>query len=59
MLYEVITQERQGLLETLGVEERLRRVLLHVQRQIGLLKAQAEIKSKVQEELGERQREMS
>jgi ATP-dependent Lon protease len=55
---EIPQQERQGLLETLGVEERLRRVLLHVQRQIGLLKAQAEIKSKVQEELGERQREM-
>jgi len=55
---EIPKQERQGLLETLGVEERLRRVLLHAQRQIGLLKAQAEIKSKVQEELGERQREM-
>lgn len=55
---EIPQQDRQGLLETLGVEERLRRVLLHVQRQIGLLKAQAEIKSKVQEELGERQREM-
>ncbi len=51
-------EDRQDLLETLGVEERLRRVLLHVQRQIGLLNAQAEIKSKVQEELGERQREM-
>jgi ATP-dependent Lon protease len=55
---DIASQERQGLLEALGVEERLRRVLLHVQRQIGLLKAQAEIKSKVQEELGERQREM-
>jgi len=55
---EIPIQDRQGLLETLGVEERLRRVLLHVQRQIGLLKAQAEIKSQVQEELGERQREM-
>ena len=51
-------QDRQNLLETLGVEERLRRVLLHVQRQIGLLDAQADIKSQVQEELGERQREM-
>ncbi len=55
---DVSPQDRQGLLETIGVEERLRRVLLHVQRQIGLLRAQAEIKSKVQEELGERQREM-
>lgn len=50
--------DRQELLETLGVEERLRRVLVHVQRQIGVVKAQAEIKSQVQEELGERQREM-
>jgi len=36
----------------------LRRVLVHVQRQIGLLEAQEEIKSQVQEELGQRQREM-
>ena len=50
--------EKQGLLETLNVEDRLRRVLVHVQRQIGLLEAQEEIKSQVQEELGERQREM-
>src|SRR5256885_5467448 len=47
-----------SLLETLGVEDRLRRVLVHVQRQIQLMDAQEEIKSKVQEELGERQREM-
>src|SRR2546425_402507 len=50
--------ERQGLLETLSVEERVRRVLVHVQRQIGVLDAQEEIKSQVQEEIGERQREM-
>jgi ATP-dependent Lon protease len=50
--------EKQGLLETLNVEERLRRVLVHVQRQVGLLEAQEDIKSQVQEELGERQREM-
>ena len=50
--------ERQSLLETLAVEERLRRVLVHVQREIGMLDAQAEIKTQVQEELGERQREM-
>ena len=41
--------ERQQLLETLSVEERLRRVLVHVQRQIGVLSAQEDIKSKVQE----------
>jgi ATP-dependent Lon protease len=55
---ELPVAEKQALLETLGVEERLRRVLIHVQRQIGMLAAQAEIKSQVQEELGERQREM-
>jgi ATP-dependent Lon protease len=55
---ELPPPEKQGLLETLSVEERLRRVLVHVQRQIGLLEMQEEIKSQVQEELGERQREM-
>ena len=50
--------EKQGLLETLSVEERLRRVLVQVQRQIEMLEAQEDIKSQVQEELGERQREM-
>src|SRR2546429_9683611 len=55
---EVKAPERQALLETLAVEERLRRVLVHIQRQIGVLDAQEEIKSQVQEELGERQREM-
>src|SRR5512141_1646087 len=50
--------EKQGLLETLSIEDRLRRVLVHVQRQVGLLEAQEDIKSQVQEELGERQREM-
>ena len=50
--------ERQSLLETLAVEDRLRRVLVHVQRQIGVLEVQEDIKTQVQEELGERQREM-
>src|SRR6266540_3993010 len=55
---DVTPAQRQALLETLSVEERLRRVLVHVQRQISVLDAQEEIKSQVQEELGERQREM-
>src|SRR5213082_76420 len=55
---EIDPAERQGILETLSVEDRLRRVLVHVQRQIGVLDAQEQIKSQVQEELGERQREM-
>src|SRR6266702_4616073 len=50
--------ERQALLETLSVEDRLRRVLVHVQRQIAVLEAQEHIKSQVKEELGGRQREM-
>ena len=55
---EIEPAERQALLETLAVEDRLRRVLVHVQRQIGVLDAQEQIKSQVQEELGERQREL-
>jgi ATP-dependent Lon protease len=55
---ELPVPEKQGLLETLSVEDRLRRILVHVQRQVGLLEAQEDIKSQVQEELGERQREM-
>jgi ATP-dependent Lon protease len=55
---EIKPTERQALLETLSVEDRLRRVLVHVQRQIGVVDAQEHIKSQVQEELGERQREM-
>src|SRR5688572_14889266 len=55
---DIQSVERQQLLETLAVEDRLRRVLVHVQRQIAVLDAQEDIKSQVQEELGERQREM-
>jgi ATP-dependent Lon protease len=55
---DITTAQRQALLETLSVEERLRRVLVHMQRQISVLDAQEDIKSQVQEELGERQREM-
>ncbi len=52
------TTQRQELLETLAVDDRLRRVLVHVQRQISVLDAQEDIKNQVQEELGERQREV-
>jgi ATP-dependent Lon protease len=54
---ELSQDERQHLLETLSVEERLQAVLVHMQRQIAVLDAQAEIKSKVQREVGDRQRE--
>src|SRR3954454_8915172 len=55
---ELQPAEKQGLLETLSVEERMRRVLVHEKKQIGMDEMQEEIKSQVQEELGERQREM-
>jgi ATP-dependent Lon protease len=55
---DVSPAERQALLETLSVEDRLRRVLIHIQRQIDVLSAQEEIQSKVKEELGGRQREV-
>jgi len=55
---DVSLAEKQELLETTAVEDRLRRVLLHVQRQNAELSAQEKIQSQVQEELGERQREM-
>ncbi|HVS12664.1 MAG TPA: endopeptidase La [Thermoanaerobaculia bacterium] len=55
---ELEPADRQSLLETLSVEERLRRVLTHVQRRIGVLDTQEEIKTQVQEELGDRQREI-
>jgi ATP-dependent Lon protease len=54
---EVPVAERQALLEALAVEDRLRRVLIAVQRQIDVLDAQEDIQSKVKESLGERNRE--
>ncbi len=48
----------QKLLEALSVEDRVREVLLHIQRQVAVLDAQEDIKTQVQEELGDRQREM-
>jgi ATP-dependent Lon protease len=55
---ELTAAAKQSLLETLSVEDRLRRVLVHVQRQIAVIEAQSDIKSRVQQELGDRQREM-
>ncbi|HET7322495.1 MAG TPA: endopeptidase La, partial [Longimicrobiaceae bacterium] len=49
---------KQKLLETLPVEERLRTLLVQVERQLALMDAQEDIQQQVQEELGERQREM-
>jgi ATP-dependent Lon protease len=55
---DVPVTSKQVLLETLSVEDRLRRVLVHMQRQIDVLSAQEDIQSKVKEEIGSRQREM-
>ena len=55
---DISVAERQSLLETFSVEERLRRVLVHIQRQISVFEAQQDLQSKVQEELGDRQREI-
>ncbi len=55
---EMETGIKQKLLETLAIEERLRSLLVQVERQLALLEAQEDIQQQVQEELGERQREM-
>jgi ATP-dependent Lon protease len=55
---EMETATKQKLLETLSVEDRLRNLLVTVQRQLALMDAQEDIQAQVQEELGERQREM-
>ncbi len=55
---DVPAAEKQRLLETFGVEDRMRRVLVAVERDLLRLEAQQDIQQKVQEELGEKQREM-
>ena len=52
------TEEKQQLLETLGDEDRMRAALVAVERELARIEAQEDIQAKVQEELGERQREM-
>jgi ATP-dependent Lon protease len=55
---ELPTSDKQKLLETLDDEVRMRSALVLVERELARLDAQEEIQAKVQEELGERQREM-
>jgi ATP-dependent Lon protease len=55
---ELPPEDKQELLETLNDEERMRSALVAVERELARLDAQEEIQAKVQEELGERQREM-
>ncbi len=52
------TPDKQKLLEVLDDEERMRRALVAVERELARLDAQEDIQARVQEELGERQREM-
>lgn len=52
------TADKQKLLEVLDDEERMRRALVAVERELARVEAQEDIQAKVQEELGERQREM-
>lgn len=55
---ELATEDKQELLEALDDEGRMRQALIAVERELARLDAQEDIQSKVQEELGERQREM-
>jgi ATP-dependent Lon protease len=55
---DIPVAERQALLEALATEDRVRRVLIHVQRQIEVVSAQEAIHEKVKEEIGDRQREV-
>ncbi len=55
---ELKVPEQQSLLETASVEERMRRVLVHLQRQIDVDLSQKLIQKQVNEELQGRQKEM-
>ena len=55
---ELPTEDKQALLEVLDDEGRMRDALIAVERELARLDAQEEIQARVQEELGERQREM-
>jgi ATP-dependent Lon protease len=55
---ELSSEEKQALLEMTVVEERMRRVLVLIQRAIEQLDAREAINSQVKQELGERQREI-
>jgi ATP-dependent Lon protease len=52
------TAEKQALLEAPSVELRLRALSAHLSRQIGRVEADEKIRTSVQEEMGERQREL-
>ena len=55
---DISTAEKQALLETLSTEQRLRSLTAHLHRQIQIAEMQEKIRSSVEVELGERQREL-
>ncbi len=55
---DLATPEKQALLETLSVEQQLRLLAGYLFRQIGIAETQEKIRTVVQEEIGERQREL-
>lgn len=55
---EQSTEEKQDLLEMLGDEERMRACLVAVEKELVRIDAREDIQAKVQEHLGERQREL-
>ncbi len=55
---ELAVPEQQALLETLSVEERMRKALVQLQRQIDVHRSQKLIQKQVNEELQGRQKEM-
>ncbi len=55
---ELPSADKQKLLEVLDDEERMRRALVAVERELARIEAQEDIQARVQSELGERQREM-
>jgi ATP-dependent Lon protease len=55
---DLVTAEKQALLETLSIEQQLRLLGGHLLRQIGIAETQEKIRVSVQEEIGVRQREL-
>jgi len=55
---ELPTEDKQELLEILPDDQRMRAALVAVEKELARIDAQEDIQAKVQEELGERQREM-
>jgi ATP-dependent Lon protease len=55
---ELPTEQKQNLLETTVIEERMRRVLVEIGRALEKLDAREAIQSQVKQEIGDRQREL-